>query len=116
MTFINRLRRQYPDTLGALVVHIQNEGKRTQGQMMHDKANGMTVGASDIIIPGAPAMVMEMKRRDHTLSSWQKGQQEYLLAAHRAGSFAFVALGADAAMEGVQCYLTYISQTTKSGF
>lgn len=105
MTFINRLRRQYPDTLGALVVHVKNEGKKTYGQAIQDAAEGLTPGASDILIPVSPAIVIEFKRRDHSLSSWKKGQQEYLKAAHDAGSFAFVALGADAAMEGIERYL-----------
>lgn len=116
MTFINRLRRQYPDTLGALVVHVKNEGKKTQGQAMMDAANGLTAGASDILIPVSPAIVIEFKRQDHTLSSWQKGQIDYLKAAHDAGSFAFVALGADAAMEGILCYLNTTTRTTKNGF
>lgn len=105
VTFVNRLRKQYPDTLGRLVVHIKNEGKRTHGQALKDAAEGMTPGASDILIPVSPAIVIEFKRRDHTLSSWQSGQIDYLKAAHDAGSFVFVALGADAAMEGIEEWL-----------
>lgn len=112
ITFINRLRTQYPDTLGRVVVHVKNEGKRTQGQVMFDKASGMTTGASDIIIPGAPALVIEIKRRDHTMSRWKDGQIEYLDAAQRNGAMVFVALGADAAMEAVKCYIT---KTTGNG-
>lgn len=106
VTFVNRLRKQYPDTLGRLVVHVKNEGRRTKSQALRDAAEGMTPGASDILIPVSPAIVIEFKRRDHTLSSWQKGQIDYLKAAHDAGSFVFVALGADAAMEGIREWIT----------
>lgn len=111
---MNRLRKQYPDTLGRLVVHIKNEGKRTNRQAQQDAAEGMTPGASDILIPVSPAIVIEFKRRDHTLSAWQKGQIDYLKAAHEAGSFVFVALGADAAMEGIEEWLR-ITRTTRNG-
>ena len=105
-TFINWLRRTSPD-YGPLVVHIKNEGKRTIYQTQRDKAQGMTTGASDIIIPGNPAFVCEMKRRDHTKSRWQDGQQEYLLRCHRVGAFACVALGHEAAKEAFQCWIDY---------
>lgn len=106
VTFFNRIRKLYPDTYGLLAVHIKNEGKRTAHQAMKDKAEGMTAGASDIIIPGCPSFVCEMKRRDHTLSQWQDGQQEYILAAINTGAFACVALGADAAMEAFEKWIS----------
>lgn len=106
VTFFNRIRKLYPDTYGLLAVHIKNEGKRTAHQAMKDKAEGMTAGASDIIIPGSPSFVCEMKRRDHTLSQWQDGQQEYILAAINTGAFACVALGADAAMEAFEKWIS----------
>ena len=105
ITFINWLRREYPDTLGALVVHVKNEGKRTAQQAALDRANGMNKGASDIIICCCPPIVMEIKRRDHTASKWQTGQQEYLEAAQKMGAFACVALGAEGAKKAVQEYL-----------
>ena len=105
ITFINWLRREYPDTLGALVVHVKNEGKRTVQQAALDRAGGMTKGAADILVPGAPCLVLELKRRDHTQSSWQSGQQDYLKAAHEAGAFVAVCLGAEGAKSAVQEYL-----------
>lgn len=105
ITFINWLRREYPDTLGALVVHVKNEGKRTAQQAALDRANGMTTGASDILICCSPPIVMEIKRRDHTKSSWQKGQQEYLETAENMGAFACVALGAEGAKMAIQEYM-----------
>lgn len=94
ITFVARVRREYPETHGRLIVHIQNEGKRTAGQVFYAKASGLTKGASDIVIPGRRTFVCEIKRRDHTKSRWQDGQIEYLQAAHYAGAFVCVALGA----------------------
>ena len=101
VTFFNRLRAAYPDTLGKIAIHPRNEGKRHHAAVWREKAEGMTPGASDIIIPGCPAFVCELKRRDHTKSSWQPGQREYLQIAQQYGSFACVALGVDAAWQAL---------------
>ena len=105
MTFFSRLRREYPDTYGKTAVHPRNEQKLKAGQfrvISRHKAEGMTTGAADIIIPGNPAFVCEMKRKNHTKSKWQDGQMEYLEAAHNTGCFVCVALGCDAAWEAFQ--------------
>ena len=99
VTFFAKIRREYPDTYGRIATHIRNEGKRSFHQVAKQKAEGMTKGAPDIIVPGNPAFVCELKRQDHTKSSWQEGQQEYLLAAQEAGAFVCVALGYVAAFE-----------------
>jgi len=104
ITFFNRIRKI--PTYGVIAVHPRNEGKRHYKQVTKERAEGMTKGASDIIIPGNPAFVCELKRRDRTQSSWQDGQREYLEAAKRAGAFACVALGADAAMEALEAWLS----------
>ena len=105
ITFFGMLRAEYPDTLGVLALHPKNEEKR-QGkqfrQLDRDKAMGLSPGASDIIIPGNPAFVCEMKRQDHTKSQWKKGQQEYLWAAKSQGAFTAVALGWEAALRAVK--------------
>lgn len=96
ITFFNKLRTTYPDTWGRLALHPRNEQQLRGGQhrgMIRQKAEGMTPGASDVIIPGKVAFVCEIKRQDHTQSKWQPGQVEYLEAAHNAGAFACVALG-----------------------
>ncbi len=41
ITAVNWLRRTYPDTLGALTLHIENEGKRTMAQAAMAKAKGL---------------------------------------------------------------------------
>jgi hypothetical protein len=105
VTFFNRIRRQWPDTWGLIAVHPRNEGARTMHQASRERSEGMTTGASDIIIPGAPSFVCELKRRNPTLSSLKKEQEAFLLAAHRAGAFVCIALGVDAAMEAFHAYL-----------
>lgn len=104
VTFINRLRTRWPDTLGRVVVHIQNEGKRHAWQAQRDKAAGMTPGAADIVVPGRVTLLIELKRRDHTKSRFQSRQLDYLHAAHDMGAFVCVALGADAAMQAVDAW------------
>ena len=107
VTFFNRLRREYPDTLGILALHPRNEGLKEKGQfssVAKHKAEGMTVGSSDVIIPARISFVCEIKRRDHTLSKWQDGQQPYLITAASMGAFACVALGCDAAWQALMVW------------
>lgn len=99
-SFFSRLRREHPESWGILAIHPRNEGLLTGGQfhaIRKHKAEGMSPGAADVVIPGAPSFVCEMKRQNHTLSTWQPGQIDYLEAAAKAGAFACVALGAEAA-------------------
>lgn len=107
-SFFNRLRGEYPDSYGLIALHPRNEGQLIGGQfsaMVKQKAEGMAKGAADIVIPGAPAFVCELKRRDHTQSQWQEGQIAYLEAAANAGAFVCVALGAAAAWEAFEDWL-----------
>lgn len=100
ITFFNRLRANYPDTYGRIALHPKNEEKRSGrqfAQLARDKAMGLSLGASDIVIP--LGFCCEMKRQDHTKSKWQPGQIEYLKVVHNAGGFACVALGWEAAWE-----------------
>lgn len=102
VTFFARVRRLFPDSYGLIAVHPRNEGLLVRGQfsaVAKRSAEGMTKGAADIIIPGAPAFVCELKRLDHTQSKWQEGQVEYLAAASKAGCFVCIALGVDAAWQ-----------------
>ena len=70
-----------------------------------ERIEGMVAGAPDIIIPGNPTFVCELKRLDHTKCRFQYGQLEYLEAAHKAGAFVCVALGYQAALDAVKkCY------------
>jgi hypothetical protein len=111
VTFFARIRMKYPDTWGKIALHPRNEGRRTFMQSAHQMSEGMAKGACDIIIPGAPSFVCELKRRDHTKSTWQSGQLDYLRVAQRKGAFACVALGADAAEEAFNRYLDQTQST-----
>ena len=111
VSFFAKLRREYPSSYGMLAVHPRNEAQLRGGQfhaIIKHKAEGMTPGASDIIIPGSPSFVCEIKRQDHTQSKWQDGQQEYLEAAMIAGSFACIALGCSAAWEAFEDWLKVV--------
>lgn len=105
VTFVRRIRDRYPATFGALIFHVKNEGKRTWEQVARDKAEGMTTGAVDIVIPGRQSFLCELKRRDHTLSRIHDEQVAYLNAGQAAGAFACIALGADAAMGAFDCWV-----------
>lgn len=102
VTLFSFIRAQYPKTWGVLAFHPRNEGVRTIGQAKWQKAEGMTAGTVDVIIPASVPLVMEIKRKDHTKSTWQPGQVEYLRAAHAAGAYACIALGYEAAIEAVR--------------
>jgi len=103
ITFVSRIINRYPLTYGRIILHPKNEQRLINGQfsaISKDRAMGsLNKGASDIIIPGNPAFVCEIKRRDHTQSKLEDWQIEYLLACDIVGCFVCVALGCDAAME-----------------
>lgn len=105
INFFSLLTVRHPK-LSRLALHPKNESKRSWGQVNYDKKTGaINTGASDIIIPGDPAFVCELKKRDHTKSRWQDGQLEYLENAKEAGCFVCVALGADSAIAAVEDWL-----------
>lgn len=112
ITFFNRIRTQYPYTWGALAVHPRNEGLKRGGQfsaVSRIKAEGMTKGAADIIIPGPVSFVCELKRQDRIKSHWEDGQVEYLTAAAVSGAFSCIAFGADAAWQAFNEWLGAIN-------
>lgn len=98
--FFKALRKHEP-RFGAIAVHIRNEQARSVEQTRMWQADGMNAGAVDIIIPARLPFVCEMKRADHTKSTWSKGQQEYLHAVIDLGGFACVALGARGAWDAL---------------
>ncbi|MDA3877739.1 MAG: hypothetical protein PF483_11705 [Halothiobacillus sp.] len=108
VTFFNRLRRDHSGTIGSVALHPRNEGLKRAGQFsavsMH-RAEGMTAGASDIIIPARVTFVCELKRRDYTQCAWQDGQMGYLKAAAGLGAFACVAFGVDAAWQALEYWM-----------
>jgi len=103
--FFQYIRTVHPNTYGRLVLHPANEGKRTYGQARFANKQGMTPGASDIILPGNPSFVCEIKRQDHTKSSWTAGQVDYLRMAQYLDCFVCVALGGNSAIDALNDYL-----------
>lgn len=95
-TLVNWFRKCYP-SLACLLMHVKNEGKRTNRQLAADKANGMTSGTSDIIILTTPAIAIELKRKDRTQSTITDDQVEFLRTARALGAHACVALGWESA-------------------
>lgn len=101
-TLVNQIRKRYPHVL---FMHIKNEGKKTKAQADFDRSMGMMQGASDFIFLGSPAMCLELKRKDHTLSKWQPNQQLFLIKAQDQGCFCAVAFGWEAGMQAVEDWL-----------
>ncbi len=95
------IKKEMPE-LAEIAVHVRNEGKRTKHQAHRQKQEGLNTGASDIIIPCSPPIVIELKRRDHTKSSISAKQIVYLARAQRLGARACVALGASAAIDFIR--------------
>ena len=72
-------------------------------QAQKHKAEGLVTGCADIISP--LGFVCELKRKDHTKSTWQSGQQEWLKKAHDAGLFVCVGLGSEGGLSGWQDFI-----------
>jgi len=109
VTFFNKLRKAHPATWGILALHPRNEQQLKGGQhgaFVKQKAEGLTPGASDIIIPARVSFVCELKRKDHTKSKWENDQTEYLFAASNAGAFACVAFGHEGAWSAFEDWLS----------
>lgn len=94
VTVINAVRKVCPQ-----VIHPRNEGERHYRKTMRHKAEGLTTGASDIIIPGCPSFVCELKRKDPTKSHITDEQLDYLEICKQWGAFVCVAFGHQAALE-----------------
>ncbi len=105
VSFLSLLKRDFPE-LAKIAVHIRNEGKRSKRQGAQHKLEGMNTGASDIVIPCCPPMLIELKRRDHTLSSTSTKQLDYLINSQEQGAFACYALGAVGAIQAVRAWHT----------
>lgn len=105
VSFLCLLRAEFPK-LAEIAVHIRNEGKRTKRQGAAQKAEGLNTGASDLLIPCTPSILIELKRRDHTKSSIADKQIKYLVNSESMGSFSCVALGASGAIEAVRAWHT----------
>lgn len=96
-TFFNQLRINHPN-YAEIALHIFNEGKKTPQQVEREKLVGMIPGASDIIIPGNPTFICEMKSQSPQAKIYQE-QIDFLIAAQNNGAFVCIALGYEAAIK-----------------
>lgn len=91
ITFFNQLRKHYPE-LSKIAIHIKNEGKKSIGEAMKDKAEGLVSGAPDIMIPGSPTLMIEMKKQSKSARVSQN-QKDYMNNAVANGAMCFVCYG-----------------------
>lgn len=107
-TFFSDMRaeHQLKDILKHVIFHVNNEGKIPRQQITELKSKGALVkGVSDIIGIGNPMLVLELKRQDHTKSSYEFGQENFLKMSHQAGAFTCVALGYEGAFQALEAWL-----------
>lgn len=102
---VKEIRSRFPKTIGKVLFHVENEGKRGYGQANYARQQGQTKGASDLIIPGNPSCVIELKRRNKSLSKVSKEQHDFLVATHELGAFACLCYGAAEALKAVDDYI-----------
>jgi len=102
-TFFNRVRKDYPE-IGNVAIHVRNEGNRSHSETNNQKAEGMVTGAADIVIPGCPAFVCEMKAKSKS-SRVSKEQKTYLESADKIGAFVCIAYGWEAAIEALEDWI-----------
>ena len=110
MTFFNMIRSILPHTYGRTAFHQRNESKRSYKQASFHKAEGMTKGVPDIVIPGKVTFLCELKRQDHTLCRISDEQIKYLEVAQKMGAFCCVALGWESALAAFEDYLKNIDK------
>lgn len=103
--FVKMVRMAYPHSFGILLVHVKNEGLRTEQEARNAKIMGMKEGTCDIIIPAKVPFLCEIKRRDKTKSTITQSQIDYLETGKKNGCFVCVALGAGAAWEAFEYWL-----------
>lgn len=110
ITFFNQLRLLYPD-VAKIAVHVKNEGQRFRNQMQQERIRGFIKGTPDIIIPGCPTLLIELKRRiarENEIKHYSKATPEqlaYLAAAREFGAQAHVCFGYEEALSVVDKWL-----------
>lgn len=98
---------KYCQLIGAKIVHVPNEGKRTKTYGAKMKALGLSKGFPDLFLPiakkGFHGLLIELKR-DRSCHP-TKEQVEWIKYLNGQGYFAVVCYGALAAMEEIRKYL-----------
>lgn len=94
ITFMQWLQREYPQFPA---IHVKNEKKRKGKDFVElaaeRKKSAIVKGWPDILIAGFPALFIELKKTDHTLSSVEPDQLRFLQRAANVDCWAVVALG-----------------------
>ena len=112
INFFTEVYYLYPETYHLIAFHPKNEGKKTMAQVQKDKAKGQKKGVSDIIVPGNPTLIIELKRKDHTQSYWEDGQIQFLEQAHKAGAYVCLALGSVAAIQAFNDWIKIVEKNS----
>lgn len=109
-TLVNQVRKKYPHLL---FTSVKNEGKRLPAQVQFEQAMGMNSGVSDLVFFGNPTLCLEMKCEDHTKSTWQPSQQEFLIKSQEQGCFSCVCFGWEAGLQAVEDWMKIIACNNK---
>lgn len=111
MSFFSWLEHELPE-YARLTIHPKVEGRRTPAQATIDRKMGsMKKGVVDVIAIGSPMLVMEIKRKNESLSEWKDGQLRFLEESKKAGAVVAVVFGLEAAKEA---YLDWVSLQVKN--
>lgn len=97
-TFFNKL----PPHIKSVAIHVRNEGIRDARLISKMRLEGGFVkGCPDIIVPGCPTLLIEMKSRSKS-SKVSNEQIKYLDSAYELGAMCCICYGYEAAMEALQ--------------
>lgn len=98
--FVNWFRRQYK---GVRIFAVPNAAKRSERLAAYLKAEGMTAGVPDLVVPEWKMMI-EMKRiKNYTIFDSQKDWEEYLIEIGWTHIYGY---GADDAIAKVKVYVS----------
>lgn len=110
MDFYSWLKFNHPEH-AEFYIHPKAEGKRTYAQVNYEKkTGGIPTSTPDGLMMHAIPFCVELKRKDHTKSKWQDGQEDKLIGLSKRGCFVGVALGADGMKEAFTKWLEIISR------
>lgn len=97
-TFFNKL----PPHIKSVAIHVRNEGIRDARLISKMRLEGGFVkGCPDIIVPGCPTLLIEMKSRSKT-SKISDEQVKYLERASDLGAMSCICYGWEAAMQALK--------------
>lgn len=99
-TFFNKL----PSHIKSVAIHVRNEGVRDYRLVSKMRMEGGFIkGCPDIIVPGCPTLLIEMKSRAKA-SRLSKEQVSYMDSAKSLGAMCCVCYGYEAALQAIQVW------------